>query len=501
MLVAFSVLLAVAGLAQLRCLLLTALGIAWRKDELDCETLSEGEYPRVLVALPVYREETVLDGLLTRVRALTYPKDRLQIAVIDDSQGPEQALAQGICQRHMAEDERVRYLHRPHRFGYKSGALNYADAHLGGGHELVAIFDADFIPEPRFLLETVAAFEAPNVAAVQCRWSYRNARAPLTLLQAAIFESVFCFECRVRRHLGIPALFMGTGGIWRRTVIEELGGWREEPFTAEDLDLSYRATNAGYTIRYVHAALSSCEATETFVALKNQQRRWARGIFQACLDNAPGASKAPHGPSALLLDASVLALQISLPLVLLLQAWVACNVLVGVPAGGSWLVAQIVLSALLLLPPVGVQLFASQCLLHDNWAQRLGWLVRAVPLSYGLSVSVWLGFLDVVARSKQEFVRTPKQGGQGLISGTKSVWLRTGYLGAGLETLLAALGLAATAMAIHSGNVASLVPVGSLAVGGAGAAAASFRELRAKRRNESLPARVVTSDFKAPTSH
>ncbi|HWZ90928.1 MAG TPA: glycosyltransferase family 2 protein, partial [Polyangiaceae bacterium] len=447
--------------------------------------------PTVCVQLPVYREEAVLDQLLTAARSIEYPDNLLSIVVIDDSNGPAQEEAAAICARHSAEDARVSYFHRDDRVGYKAGALNYSDARTKA--ELLAVFDADFVPDPQFLLKTVAHFAEPQVAAVQTRWTYRNADAPLTLLQAAIFEAVFSFECVVRTRLGVPALFMGTSGVWRRAAIESVGGWREVPFTAEDVDLSYRATNAGYRVAYVHEALSSCEATDSFLAFKNQQRRWARGIFQASADNAAGVLRVPHGLLASLLDTSVLALQLSMPSVLLLQALTATMVFIGQARSQLWLHEQVALSVLLVLMPVGFQLMLGQRLLHEDWLRRALLLLRSFALGVGLSVAVWAGLLDVLFRSRQEFVRTPKQGGTGLVAGNHRSWLRFSLVGAVVEGFLALLGGAASVLALARGYTEALVPLLLLTAGAGGACAASVREAARewRRRSRSVVAVVA----------
>lgn len=486
----FSALFALFLVGQLRCLAMTSLGLLWQAKAAPSAP-PPTEWPTVCVQLPVYREEGVLDQLLTAARTIEYPAGLLSIVVIDDSSGPAQEEAAAICTRHRALDARVSYLNRDSRIGYKAGALNYSDARTTA--ELLAIFDADFVPDPQFLHKTVPLFADSKVAAVQTRWTYRNADSPLTLLQAAIFEAVFCFECIVRTRLRIPALFMGTSGVWRRASIAAVNGWREAPFTAEDLDLSYRATNAGYRIAYVHEALSSCEATDSFLAFKNQQRRWARGIFQASLDNAAGVLKAPHGLLASLLDASVLALQLSMPSVLLLQLLTAVMVLFGCPRTEFWLYEQLAQSVLLVLMPVALQLTLGQRLLHTDWLKRALLLARSWALGFGLSVAVWAGLLDVAFRSRQEFVRTPKQGGVGLLQGNQRKWLRFSLVGAVVEGLLAVLGGAASVVALTRGYPETWVPLFLLAVGASGACVASIREAARewRRRSRSVVAVVA----------
>jgi cellulose synthase/poly-beta-1,6-N-acetylglucosamine synthase-like glycosyltransferase len=482
-----AILLGLFLFSQLRGLVMTVLGVRFAQREAP-QPEPPLSWPSVVVQLPVYREENVLVQLVSAVLAMDYPADRLVIQVIDDSTGLAAEQSEAIVKDLARGSVRVEYIHREDRTGYKSGAMNHGARQLSS--DLIAIFDADFVPAPGFLRAVAARFVVPRLAAVQTRWSYRNASASsLTILQAAVFETVFCFEVHVRSSLGLPAFFMGTAGVWRRSVIEELGGWREWPFTAEDLDLSYRALHAGWRIGYDHRPLASCEASESFLAFKNQQRRWARGIFQATLDNARGGLRMPHGARAFALDLTVLALQLAMPALTILLGLAVLWPVLDLPRTAASYATWTVLSVTLLVLPTAVQLIVSQRLLHPDWRRRALLILRAGPFAAGLSIAVLAGLWDVVCRSRTEFVRTPKQRGAPLVHGTLQGFVHAGLILAVVELALGVTGLVGFAFAVLRGYPESFVPAVVLGAGNLAAFTASAGELasHARRRDAHPP--------------
>src|SRR3989442_5139771 len=154
---------------------------------------SDDAWPSVVIQLPVYREHRVLSRLLSSVVKMTYPEQRIAVQVLDDSEESEAQLAAAIVERYQSGPIQVEYLHRPQRTGYKSGALNYGNQKINC--DLLVIFDADFVPSPDFLLKTVPLFEDKRVGAVHTRWKHLNdSESPLTMLQAAVLDTLFYFE-------------------------------------------------------------------------------------------------------------------------------------------------------------------------------------------------------------------------------------------------------------------------------------------------------------------
>jgi cellulose synthase/poly-beta-1,6-N-acetylglucosamine synthase-like glycosyltransferase len=227
----------------------------------------------------VYNELHVVERAIDRVATLDYPRDRLQIQILDDSTDETSRLA---CARAAVYRERgidIEVLRRPTRDGFKAGALDWGLSRATG--EYVAIFDADFCPRPDFLLQTVPHFSArPRLGLVQTRWAYLNADySLLTKAQALALDGHFVVEQVGRCRSGLLMSFNGAGGVWRRSCIEESGGWRADTL-CEDLDLSYRAQLAGWECLYLPAVEAPAEVPPQMAAFKRQQSRWAQGTVQ-----------------------------------------------------------------------------------------------------------------------------------------------------------------------------------------------------------------------------
>ena len=237
--------------------------------------------PHVTVQLPVFNELHVVERLLKAVIALEYPRDRLQIQVLDDSTDETSALLEALVRHYREQGVDIEWIHRRHRPGYKAGALAHGLRTAKG--ELIAIFDADFVPPPDWLQRTVPYFLAyPEVGFLQTRWGHINAGySALTLAQAIILDGHFAIEHPARHRSGYFLNFNGTAGLWRRACIEAAGGWRGDTLT-EDLDLSYRAQLAGWRPLYLPEVVAPAEIPPQLAAFKRQQFRWAKGSAQ-CL--------------------------------------------------------------------------------------------------------------------------------------------------------------------------------------------------------------------------
>jgi cellulose synthase/poly-beta-1,6-N-acetylglucosamine synthase-like glycosyltransferase len=227
------------------------------------------EYPYVTVQLPVYNEQYVMERLIDAVARLRYPKDRLEVQVLDDS--TDESVA--ITARKVAEWQRtgldIQQIRRGQRTGYKAGALEEALPNAKG--EFIAIFDADFVPEPDFLEKTLPAFTGPEVGMVQTRWDHLNkGYSLLTHIQSFLIDAHFSIEQAGRNACGYFINFSGTGGVWRKTCIIDAGGWNSDTLT-EDFDLSYRAQLKGWKFRYLKEALR--QRAEGPCALARQNSR------------------------------------------------------------------------------------------------------------------------------------------------------------------------------------------------------------------------------------
>jgi glycosyltransferase involved in cell wall biosynthesis len=234
--------------------------------------------PSVTVQLPIYNEATVARRLILATGGLDYPRELLEIQVLDDSNDETVGIARAAVEELRALGIDAEHIRRPSRHGYKAGALDYGLRRARG--ELVAVFDADFIPRPSFLREIVGHFNDPRIGMVQTRWDHANREhSLLTSIQALMLDGHHLVENRARYAAGCFFNFSGTGGIWRRSAIADAGGWQHDTLT-EDLDLSYRAQLAGWRFVYRADVLTPAELPEDMSAFRAQQYRWAKGTVQ-----------------------------------------------------------------------------------------------------------------------------------------------------------------------------------------------------------------------------
>ncbi|MGZ3426711.1 MAG: cellulose synthase family protein, partial [Polyangia bacterium] len=234
--------------------------------------------PVVTVQLPLFNEMYVAERLLDAINLLEYPRDKLEIQVLDDSTDETQA----ICRAKVEELQRsgldIHYIHRVDRTGFKAGALE--NGLVTGRGEFVMVFDADFLPPPDIIERTVHFFTNPKVGMVQVRWDHVNRDySRLTELQAMMLDGHFVIEHTARHRSGRFFNFNGTAGIWRVASIADAGGWSHDTLT-EDMDLSYRAQLKGWEFIYLKDVVSPAELPVEMNAFKSQQFRWAKGSIQ-----------------------------------------------------------------------------------------------------------------------------------------------------------------------------------------------------------------------------
>jgi cellulose synthase/poly-beta-1,6-N-acetylglucosamine synthase-like glycosyltransferase len=236
-------------------------------------------WPRVTVQLPLYNEQNVVERVINATAALHYPPALLHIQVLDDSTDATVALAAGRVAHYTAQGLRISHVRRPNREGYKAGALRHGLDETDG--EFIAIFDADFVPEPDFLHRTIPYFmQDERVGVVQTRWGHLNENESLlTRLQAFGLNAHFLIEQVGRTFAGYFINFNGTGGVWRRRCIDDAGGWHTDTLT-EDLDLSYRAQLRGWRFVYRPEIVAPAELPAVMDALKSQQFRWTKGAAE-----------------------------------------------------------------------------------------------------------------------------------------------------------------------------------------------------------------------------
>lgn len=259
------------------------LHLAWihrrsRSTQVASQPISDRSLPRITVQLPLFNERHVAERLLEYVSRFDYPRDKLEIHVLDDSTDDTPAIVRAALTRLSNEHFKVSHIRRKVRDGYKAGALRDGLEQATG--EFIAIFDADFCPNANTLRTAIQHFRDPAVAVVQLRWGFLNeGYSMLTRLQAFLLRMHFVVEQPARTLGGFFANFNGSGGVWRRAAIDDVGGWRADTLT-EDLDLSYRAQLKGWRIKYLEHDVCDCELPVDMDGFRSQQFRWMKGGAQ-----------------------------------------------------------------------------------------------------------------------------------------------------------------------------------------------------------------------------
>jgi cellulose synthase/poly-beta-1,6-N-acetylglucosamine synthase-like glycosyltransferase len=367
--------------------------------------------PVVTVQLPIFNEKFVVERLLDAVAGLDWPRERLEIQVLDDStdETVEIAKAKAAALRRRGFD--VKHLHREDRTGYKAGALREGLSAARGTY--LAVFDADFVPEPDFLRRTMDHFTDPSVGFVQTRWTYLNRDYGfLTPGMGMLMDGHFVLEQVTRSRGGYIFNFNGTGGIWRRQAIVDAGGWQDDTI-CEDTDLSYRAHLAGYRGVYLKEVSCPSELPVQITALKSQQHRWSKGLTECFLKLMPAIWRGPLSVAQKLEATFHLGANLAFPASLFMTVVALPVVLVRMQQGTSGAgLGALVDSVVFLLLCVTQTLFyvVATREVHANWWERLRFLPFFPILGVGLAVNNARGVLEALTGLKTEFVRTPKLG-------------------------------------------------------------------------------------------
>jgi cellulose synthase/poly-beta-1,6-N-acetylglucosamine synthase-like glycosyltransferase len=246
-------------------------------------THNSENYPRVTIQLPIYNEKYVVERLLNAVIEISWPKDKIEIQILDDSNDETGLIIGKKLEEDKFRDVDIYHIRRKNRKGFKAGALQFGLAASKG--DFVAIFDADFIPRQNFLLDTIPVFDNPAVGMVQTKWEHLNKDfSILTKMQAFGLNGHFTVEQAGRNAAGSYINFNGTGGVWRKSCILDAGGWQTDTLT-EDLDLSYRAQMKGWKFQYLEHVGSPSELPVIMSAVKSQQFRWTKGGAETAKKN------------------------------------------------------------------------------------------------------------------------------------------------------------------------------------------------------------------------
>jgi len=430
--------------------------------------------PIVTVQLPLFDERYVVRRLIEACARLDWPRDRLEIQVLDDSRDETTAIAAELVARLRAEGLDIHLLHRDDRRGFKAGAL--AAGLLAARGEVVAIFDADFVPPPDFLHRTVP-WLTEGVGMVQTRWGHLNRRESwITEVQATLLDGHFVIEHTARHRTGRWFNFNGTAGIWRRETIDDAGGWSHDTLT-EDLDLSYRAQLRGWNFVYLDDIVTPAELPSDMRAFKTQQHRWAKGSVQTCRKLLRRIWDADVALPIKLEATAHLTANFSYPLVVLLSLFLPWAVVARISQGPALLLA---LDSLLLgaaiLPFLGFYGSAIVGSGSRDVGRRLVLLPVVLAVGLGMAIAQTRAVLDGLGDSVGTFVRTPKTGGAAA-SGYATGPLRIAWI----ELVFAAYIGAAGVFALGQGYLASL-PFLALFAGGFAAVGLSTLAERSSQR-------------------
>lgn len=364
--------------------------------------------PTVTIQLPVYNERYVASRLVKAVCALDYPKDKMKIMVLDDSDDDTVELLSDLVTHYKKKGFDIAHIRRGTRKGYKAGALKYAMKLTDT--EFVAIFDADFIPPPWFLKKTIPYFVKPEIGLVQCRWGHVNENySAITQAQALSLDFHFLVEQKAKSNSHLYMNFNGTAGIWRTICIEDAGGWHSSTLV-EDLDLSYRAQMKGWKCVFIEDIVVEAELPVQMNAAKRQQFRWAKGAIQCAIKLLGDILTKKHIPLETKTQAFVqLTRHISYPLILIqflaLPILLAANFNLYVV---KYLPLLTVATYFAMGPAAYILVIYN--LWRKNWKQKVKILPYLLIYSAGMSVNNTVAVFDAMFGKKNEFLRTPKYG-------------------------------------------------------------------------------------------
>src|SRR5580693_3550162 len=378
-----------------------------KKDLLAAPPVLFETLPRVTVQLPLYNERYVVERLIEEVAKMEYPKHLLQIQVLDDSTDDTHAFTEALVREYQAAGVPIEYVHRDNRAGFKAGALQAGMQTATG--ELIAIFDADFIPPRDFLARTVHHFTDPQVGVVQTRWSYLNRHFNLlTEVEAMLLDGHFVVEHGARSGSGLFFNFNGTAGVLRAKMIEDAGGWQHDTLT-EDSDLSYRAQLKGWRFVYVPSVDCPSELPVDTYGFQVQQSRWAKGLTQVAIKLLPSILRAKL-PWRVKLEAVMhLTPNISYPLMIAVSALMLPVMIVRYYMG--WLEMLVIDTPLIAASFWSISAFyviAHRALFPKTWKRAFLFLPALMAAGVALTIINSRAVIEALIGYQTGFARTPK---------------------------------------------------------------------------------------------
>ena len=365
------------------------------------------ELPRVTIQLPIFNEQFVVDRLVDAVCRIQYPREKLDIQLLDDSTDETVDVARAVVERYAALGHPITYHHRTNREGFKAGALQAGMNSAKG--EFIAIFDADFMPPEDFLLRTVHFFTDPKIGMVQTRWTHINRHYSfLTEVESILLDGHFVLEHGARSRSHVFFNFNGTAGMWRRAAIEEAGGWQHDTLT-EDTDLSYRAQLKGWRFRYLQDVECPAEVPVEMTAFKTQQARWAKGLIQTSLKVLPNVMRS-DAPLHIKIEAWFhLTANISYPLMIVLSVLLMPAMIIRFYQG--WFQMLYIDLPLFMASTFSISSFyltSQKELFPGKWLRTFLYLPFLMALGIGLTITNSKAVIEALLGVKSPFARTPK---------------------------------------------------------------------------------------------
>lgn len=378
--------------------------------------------PTVTVQLPIFNEFYVVKRLIDAVCSLDYPKEKLEIQVLDDSTDETVDVVERMVGAYRQQGFDIKHVQRTIRSGFKAGALRNGLETARG--EFIAIFDADFVPRKDFLQETLQYFfQDQKVGLVQTRWVHLNSDySLLTRTQALALDGHFVMEQDMRNKAGFFINFNGTGGIWRKSCIEDAGNWQSDTLT-EDLDLSYRAQLSGWKFKYLTDVTSPAELPADVNALKSQQFRWTKGAIETARKMLPKVWQSAIPLRVKIHSTFHLTNNIVFPFILLAGLLNVPLIFIKQKGGHELYFALMSVFVLVFIGSFLFYLF-SQKAVYPDWRRRILLFPLFMAGSMGFAVNNSRAVFEGLFRKKSEFIRTPKY----QIEGKAGSWLGKKYV-------------------------------------------------------------------------
>ncbi len=393
------------------------------KNAPPAEPLPPAHLPRVTIQLPVYNELYVVERLMRAAAALEYPQQLLEIQVLDDSTDETSFFARNLTDELLGSGHDITYLHRGQRTGFKAGALE-AGLKLAKG-DLIAIFDADFVPQPDFLRKTIPYFDDAMTGMVQTRWGHLNRSYNLlTRLQATLLDAHFMLEHTARNRSGRFFNFNGTAGIWRKSCIADAGGWQHDTLT-EDLDLSYRAQLKGWKFIFLPDTVTPAEIPVDMNSFKSQQHRWSKGGMETACKLLPDILCSSQPLRVKIESFFHLTGNFNYLLVVALALLTYPALVIRIERGWTHLAACDLICFIAAGLPITLYYCIASREVGKKWLSTFVYLPLLMGLGIGLCINNGRGVFEALTGRKSSFIRTPKY----KIENRQDTWRHKKYRG------------------------------------------------------------------------